>query len=114
MRTLRAPAVALTVLTLAILASGPHAAEPSAAERGEKVLLGRNFNPPTISLHAYQNAWRQWGDLKEAPARYAEAFREHYGLHAAPYPNNGYPMGLREAPGLFGTALSTDCLLCHG
>ena len=107
-------ATAAALLSLATLAAVPRAADPNAAERGEKALLGRHFNPPTISLNAYRNAWRQWGDGKAAPADYAEAFMEHYGLHAAPYLNNGYPMGLREAPGLFGPALSTDCLLCHG
>src|SRR5208283_5952204 len=80
----------------------PGTAEPTPAERGEKALLGRHFNPPTISISAYQNAWRHWDqDLKEQPARYDEAFRERYGFHAAPYPNHGYPMGLREAPTLF-------------
>ena len=40
---------------------------------------------------------------------------ERYGLHPALYPNNGLPMGLREASGLFGRkGISTDCLLCHG
>jgi mono/diheme cytochrome c family protein len=84
------------------------------AARGEKALLGRNFTPATQSLQSYQNAWKAWGeDLKEQPADYARRFREHYGLHEAPYPNNGYPMGLREANGLLGKALATDCLICH-
>jgi mono/diheme cytochrome c family protein len=92
------------------------AEEPTAVERGQKALLGRHFNPPTISIAAYQNAWRQWGEgLKEQPANYDEVFRKHYGLPKAPYPNNGLPMGLREAPTLLGRkAISTDCLLCHG
>src|SRR5262249_25717382 len=92
------------------------AADPSAPQRGKQALLGRSFNPATISFNAYRSAWREWGnDLKEPPARYTAAFMERYGLHAAPYPNNGYPMGLREGRTLFGAkALSTDCLLCHG
>ena len=95
---------------------GSPAAEPSPAQRGEKALLGRHFTPPTFSLSAYQNVWKFWdGTLKEKPANYDEAFRAYYGLHSAPYPNNGLPMGLREAPGLFGRkALASDCLLCHG
>ena len=53
--------------------------------------------------------------MKEPPDGYAEAFMKRYGLHAAPYANNGYPMGMREGRTLFGAkALSTDCLLCHG
>jgi len=89
---------------------------PTAAQRGEKAMLTRHFTMPTISLDAYRGAWRVWeGNRKEAPERYEEVFRERYGLHPAPYPNGGYPMGLREATGLFGRkALSTDCLMCHG
>jgi mono/diheme cytochrome c family protein len=90
------------------------AADMTPAERGKKAMLERSFNPPTISVQAYRNAWQQWGGLKEAPADYNRAFMERYGLHPAPYPNNGYPMGLREARGLFGKALSQDCMLCHG
>jgi hypothetical protein len=91
------------------------AAEPGAAERGEWALLGRSFTSPSWTLQAYQNAWRQWGDgAKSRPDPYTEAFQERYGLHEAPFANAGYPMGLREAPGLIGKGLSTDCLLCHG
>src|SRR5262245_45692524 len=87
----------------------------TAARRGEKALLGRAFTPPAWSARAYQTAWRRWGgDLKQAPSDYAAAFGEHYGLHPAPYANNGYPMGLREAQGLFSKGLTTDCMLCHG
>jgi hypothetical protein len=108
----------LVMVTLsALVVSGPraHASEPTAAERGEKALLGRAFTMPTISVKAYQSVWRSWGDgAAEAPADYARAFREHYGLHAAPYPNGDYPMGLREADGLFAKGLAVDCLICHG
>jgi mono/diheme cytochrome c family protein len=93
----------------------PPVSKLSPAERGEKSLLGRHFNPPVIPLEAYENAWRFWGHgVKAKPANYAEAFAEHYGLHLAPYPNGGYPMGLRPAKALFGKALATDCMLCHG
>jgi mono/diheme cytochrome c family protein len=106
----------LTAVILSLLFSVPASpAEPTAAERGRKALLTRAFNPPTISLAAYQGAWRVWGDgAREPPADYARAFRDRYGLHPAPYANGGYPMGLREASGLFGKGLATDCLTCHG
>jgi mono/diheme cytochrome c family protein len=104
--------LALGVLT-GSLAVAP-AAEPTAAQRGEKALLTRYFNPPTISLAAYRNAWKFWGDLKEPPADYARAFRERYGMHPAPYANGDYPMGLREVNGLLGKALANDCMICHG
>ncbi len=107
----------VVVPALTLTRTGPARAEgPTAAERGEKALLTRHFTPPTISIAAYQNAWRYWGEgLTAQPENYDEAFRKHYGLHKAPYPNNGYPMGLREAKSLLGRkALTTDCLLCHG
>src|SRR2546425_120892 len=107
----------LRVLTTALLlvAGTLHAGEPTAAERGEKALLGRSFSPATITFGSYENAWKLWNaNLKEPPANYDAAFRERYGLHAAPYPNNGYPMGLREGFGLLSKGLSTDCMLCHG
>lgn len=92
------------------------AAEPEAVERGRRALQTRHFTAPTISLNAYQNGWKLWGaGLKEQPADYVRAYMDHYGLHPAPYPNDGYPMGLRVAPTFLGRkALSTDCLLCHG
>jgi hypothetical protein len=91
------------------------AREPTAAERGRKALLERAYNPVIWPLSAYDNAWRCWdASAKEKPAAYAEAFRDRYGLHAAPYPNAGYPMGLRTTRGLLGTGLTSDCLLCHG
>jgi mono/diheme cytochrome c family protein len=95
--------------------SGVRAAEPTAAQRGERALLERHFVPPTISLRAYRNVWRQWGDgATEPPANFDEQFRQRYGLHLAPYPNGKYPMGLREANGLLGKALAVDCMFCHG
>jgi mono/diheme cytochrome c family protein len=70
-----------------------------------------------MSRRAYDEAWRQWG-LKEKPAAadYDRLYRERYGLHTAPYPNGGLPMGLRAADLLFGLGkgISLDCMLCHG
>ena len=117
MKRVVAPAAAL-LAGLTFLAPA-RADEPTAAERGKAHLLGQAYNPPTITLSAYENAWKQWG-LKEkpAPADYDRLFRERYGLHAAPYPNGRYPMGLREAdfPFTFGQrkGLAQDCLICHG
>ncbi len=108
----------LAGLGAGLLASAVTGAAPelTPAQRGERALLTRAFTAPTISIPSYRSAWKQWeGDLKQAPDKYDEAFRERYGLHPAPYPNHGYPMGLREATGFFNQkAISTDCLLCHG
>jgi mono/diheme cytochrome c family protein len=100
-------------LGLLLAASAP-AADPAAAARGRKALDMRAFNPKIWALSAYDEAWRQWGSATEPPATYGEVFREHYGLHAAPYANGKYPMGLREADSLLGKGLTADCLLCHG
>ncbi|HBI41916.1 MAG TPA: hypothetical protein DDY78_03540 [Planctomycetales bacterium] len=96
-----------------------HADEPASAARGKAHLLGHAYNPPTITHAAYENAWKQWG-FQEKPAAddYARLFRERYGLHVAPYANNGYPMGLREADAAFPfgnkKGVAQDCLICHG
>jgi mono/diheme cytochrome c family protein len=109
------PVAPVVLVCLACLAPAVGAAEPDAAERGRKALLERPLLPGAILSFAYERAWQQWGDgRKEPPPAYAEAFAERYGLHPAPYPNHGYPMGLREAPGLLGKWLTVDCLLCHG
>jgi hypothetical protein len=92
-------------------------AEPTPAERGKADLLGKVYNPPTMTLTVYENAWKQWGlTAKPAEADYARLFRERYGLHEAPYANDGFPMGLRKAelPLGLGKGLATDCLVCHG
>ena len=99
-----------------LLGTAASAAEPS-AERGKEFLLGRNYNPPLFGRAAYDNLWTQWS-LKEKPAPddYDRMVRERYGLHPAPYPNGGLPMGVRDgslALGL-GKGVSNDCMVCHG
>src|SRR5581483_4779779 len=71
------------------------------------------FIPGFWSPRAVNEAWRQWGTA-EKPADYAAAFRDRYGLHPAPYPNDGLPMGLRRARTLLGSSVAADCMLCHG
>jgi hypothetical protein len=99
-------------------AAGPPSG-PGDAARGKAALLGKPYVPPTMSFAAYQNVWKQWG-LREKPAAadYDHLVRERYGLHVAPYPNGGYPMGMRPAEVPFGLGtlkgLSADCMVCHG
>jgi mono/diheme cytochrome c family protein len=52
--------------------------------------------------------------VKEKPTDYDAAFRDRYGLHPAPYPNDGLPMGLRKSNILLKTGIGADCMLCHG
>jgi mono/diheme cytochrome c family protein len=109
-------AAGVSIGSLAPLAgAGDKSAEDTPAERGRKALLGRHFNTPTIRLSAYENVWKYWEQgLKTKPTEYSSAVQERYGLHDAPYPNGGYPMGIREAKGLLGKMLTTDCMICHG
>nr|BAL53954.1 hypothetical conserved protein [uncultured Planctomycetota bacterium] len=89
--------------------SAPHPPDP---QRGREALLSRAYLPVAWSPQAYDNVWKVWG-LKEKPADFEARFRERYGLHPAPYPNDGLPMGLRYTRGLLGRGITTDCLLCH-
>jgi mono/diheme cytochrome c family protein len=102
------------VLALAPAAAGAADREkqPTAAERGYKALTETAFISSFWTHNAFPNAWREWGAAR--PADYDAAFRERYGLHPAPYPNGGLPMGLRKAPLLFNTGVGIDCMLCHG
>src|SRR5262249_34557601 len=105
---------AMLFFAAGVRGAGPAEKPASDAERGRKALLGRRFTPPLFSRKAYENAWKEWG-LKEKPADYERRFRQRYGLHEAPYPNGGYPMGLRESTvPLIGKGVASDCLLCHG
>jgi hypothetical protein len=88
------------------------AAEKTPAERGREIMFYRSLNPPIWSLKAYENVWKQWG-VPSKPVDYAEAFRQRYGLQAAPFDNKGHPLGLMEARGFLGKGIVNNCLLCH-
>ena len=113
MKQFLAPAAAL-LAGLTFLAPA-HGDEPTPAERGKAHLLGQVYNPPAVPLDAWGNLWKQWG-LAEKPSdvEFARMMRERYGFHAAPYPNKGYPMGLREGKWLLGKGIAHDCMFCHG
>lgn len=104
-------AVALTCVGIPTLASDP---ATTSTHRGYEALTKQAFIPPIWLGDGYQTAWKTWG-LKEKPAEYDAAFRDRYGVHSAPYPNDGLPMGLRKTSMLFGVAkgITTDCMLCH-
>jgi hypothetical protein len=103
------------LLGVAAVAWAGESRGPTAAQRGEKALLGRAFTPPAWTPRAYEAVWKRWpGAGKDRPADFDAAFRARYGLHPAPYPNHGLPMGLRQARGLLTNGLTTDCMLCHG
>ncbi|MBX6315182.1 MAG: c-type cytochrome, partial [Isosphaeraceae bacterium] len=91
-----------------------------AVERGRIALTQRCFLPPAWSLDAYKRARPFLGseapDPDEDPEGYAAAFNRRYGLHPAPYPNDGLPMGLRRATSSDGqkVGIQLDCMVCHG
>jgi mono/diheme cytochrome c family protein len=102
-------------IVLAAALGGARGADSAAVERGRLVIERRVFLPAAWLPTAYDEAWRQWSPLvKDRPEPYGAVFREHYGLHPAPFDNGPYPMGLRQGRGRAGRALTTDCLLCHG
>jgi hypothetical protein len=90
------------------------------AERGRVALTSTGYLKPAWSEAAYANASKSWGisapDPVAEPQAYASAFNRRYGLHPAPYPNDGLPMGLRKGNGPGGSkqGLAIDCMVCHG
>lgn len=99
---------------LVILTAAPLPAADTPAERGRKALTGTAFIPPFWAGRSVGEAWKHWDGVKTKPADYDAAFRDRYGLHPAPYPNGGLPMGLRRAKTLLGNGIAADCMLCHG
>ena len=90
-----------------------YAEEQPSAERGKKALESTAFIKAFWPKQAYETIWKQWG-LKEKPSDLAAAVQARYGLNPAPYPNAGYPMGLRQADLVFGKGVGIDCMTCHG
>ncbi len=100
--------------------AGTTPADPGAAERGRAALLQHSYLKAEWKIDAYRNAGKLWGTPAPDPDQdvegYSRAFALHYGLHPAPYPNNGLPMGLRWSKGPDGnkSGIQVDCMACHG
>jgi RoxA-like, cytochrome c-like len=115
-RSILSAVMGMLACVMPVLAEG----DESAAERGRIALTSTGYLPPAWSDQAYARVGRLWGDgapdADREPEAFAAAFRQRYGLHAAPFPNDGLPMGLRRANGPNGskTGLQIDCLVCHG
>ena len=99
-------------LSVAVESHAVSSDKKSAAQRGEIALLTRSFSHSSVPRQNFDALWKVWG-LPEKPADFDERLRERYGLHEAPYPNDGLPMGLR-AMGKARTGVAIDCMLCHG
>lgn len=89
------------------------------AANGQAYLQSNDFAAPSFTLKAYNNLYKQWA-LESLPDPKVSLgfFESRYGMHQAPYHNDGLPMGLKLAP--FPLTLGTvkgialDCLVCHG
>ncbi len=108
-----------------VLAGSPATAgragfDAAAAERGRVALTVKGFLKPEWSEGAYRGAARMWDqpapDPDKDPAGYAALFRHRYGLHPAPFANDGLPLGLRRGigPGEGKSGIQIDCMVCHG
>jgi mono/diheme cytochrome c family protein len=110
----------VAILALATLGIGARGEERAAAERGREALTLHGYLGPTWGDDAYRRAGAEWGpgapDPDRDPEGYLDAFCERYGLHRAPYPNDGLPMGLRRGVLKDGrkSGIVVDCMLCHG
>lgn len=95
-------------------------ADAAAVERGREALTLHGHLKPSWDDEAFKKAGRLWGpgapDPDRDPEAYLDAFCDRYGLHRAPFPNDGLPMGLRKGVMPDGTrkGITVDCLLCHG
>jgi hypothetical protein len=102
------------------LAFAASAADGASVERGRLALTQHSYLKAEWSIEAYRGAWKLWNisapDPDKDPEGYARAFARHYGLHPAPYPNDGLPMGLRWSRKADGTktGIQVDCMACHG
>lgn len=105
---------------LASLASAPGAEADPSVERGRAALTLTGHLKPGWDAATYRRVSQLWGDRAPTPdasdEEYTKAFNQRYGLHPAPYPNDGLPMGLRRGNGPDGSkvGLQIDCMVCHG
>lgn len=110
----------IAAVALDVALAGTGVVEPAAVDRGREALTSRSFLKPEWSLEIYENVAELWGgeapDPDADPEAYALAFNRRYGLHPAPFPNDGLPMGLKRStdPGTGRQGLQVDCLVCHG
>ncbi len=107
--------LAILVIAGSLPAQGQDRPDAAAVERGRIALTQRGHLKKAWNREAYDRAGGQWGtthpDPKTDPSGYQTAFNQRYGLHPAPYPNDGLPMGLRA--GMNG-GIQIDCMVCHG
>ncbi len=79
------------------------------AARGLAALTVAPLGGRLVPGAALGNLWIEWG-LAAPPADYWPRFRARYGVYEAPFPNDGLPLGIRDAGDGY---VTFDCLLCH-
>ena len=101
-----------SALVLLICQNATFAGDAKTIASGKLALETRAFTPAYWTVDVYEKAWEHWTPKPDKkPADYDKAFAAYYGLHAAPYKNGRYPMGLRKARA---ARLVIDCMICHG
>ena len=114
------PFPTVCVIATLLAAGDTRDAGAADAERGRDALLSRSHLRPEWGTSTYRDVARYWDteapDPDREPDAFADAFRNRYGLHPAPYANDGLPMGLRRAtdPASGRDGIQVDCLICHG
>jgi hypothetical protein len=106
--------ITLLLLSLGNLVSGDSDELSESVVRGRRNLTEKAYIPGTWTRSAYDNVWKRWPGQTIKPQNYDAVFREHYGLHTAPFDNRGLPMGLKETKPFLGRTIAVDCLVCHG
>lgn len=106
--------IGLLLIAAGLVPSAERSELSEAAARGRKHMTEKAYIPGTWTRQAYDNAWKRWPNQKTKPDNYDEAFRNYYGLNAAPFDNHGLPMGLKETKPFLGRTVAIDCLVCHG
>ena len=102
-----------------LLAESPRP-DPAAVERGRIALTQTGHLKPAWKRGSVEAIAKLWGgttpDAKGDPDGFAREFNLRYGLHPAPYPDDGLPMGLRVGVTKAGTreGIQIDCMVCHG
>ena len=86
-----------------------HAFDADAAARGWNLLSVTTVGKPAVPRIGIESLFVVWPDGGNFPGDYWSAFRARYGLHEAPFDNDGLPLGIRPV----GKYVTFDCLLCH-
>lgn len=86
-----------------------HGFDADAAARGWNLLSVTTVGEPAIPRIGIESLFAVWPEGGNFPGSYWSAFRTRYGMHEAPFDNDGLPLGIRP----IGKYVTFDCMLCH-